>query len=332
MRTLVTGGGGFLGGRIARWLLDRGDQVRTFQRSPAPELEALGVEVRRGDLTDAAAVAAACEGMEAVFHVAARAGYWGPRKAYEAINVGGTEHVIAGCRKHGARYLVHTSTPSVVFTGEAFDGADESLPYGTNFLCHYAETKARAEQTALAAHEPGSLEVCALRPHLIYGPGDPHLLPRVLARARSGRLRIVGEGDNRVDITHVANAAHGHLLALDALMAGQAGGRVYFLSDGRPVVLWDWIRQVLERCNVPPPRRRMSLRRAYALGANLEWLWRNLPLPGEPPMTRFVATELAKDHWFRLDAARGDLGYEPLIAPEDALAETVSWLNQDRTP
>lgn len=326
---LVTGGGGFLGRYIVQGLLAQGERVRIFQRSPAPDLTQQGVEVHRGSLADAAAVSEAVAGCRGVFHVAAKAGVWGPRAEYWAVNVTGTRHILAACRAKGIRHLVYTSTPSVVFSGEPFTGQDESLPYGRNWLCHYAESKALAEREVLAAHEPGRLEVCALRPHLIWGPGDPHLLPRVLAKAAAGRLTQVGEGRNRVDITHVRNAADAHLLAYEALRAGVAGGKAYFLSQGDPVNLWSWIGELLSALELPPVRRRLSLRSAYALGAVAETLWRFLPLPGEPPITRFVATELAKDHWFSIAAARRDLGYRPENHPTGpALREYIASLEQ----
>jgi 2-alkyl-3-oxoalkanoate reductase len=310
MKVLVTGGAGFLGRYIVDALLARGDAVSIFQRSEAPDLAARGVAVWRGSLVEGEALERAMVGHEAVIHVAAKAGVWGPRAEFEAVNVEGSRRVILACRRLGVRHLVHTSTPSVVFNGESFRGADESLPYGRNWLCDYAETKARAEAEVLAAHGDG-LRVCALRPHLIWGVGDPHLLPRVIARARSGRLRIVGDGLNEVDITHVRNAAAAHLLALDALRADRAGGRAYFLSQGEPVRLWPWINELLAAVGVAPLERRLSLSAAYRLGAVGEWLWRTFRLRGEPPMTRFVATELAKDHWFSIAAARRDLGYRP---------------------
>ncbi|MGF1484795.1 MAG: NAD-dependent epimerase/dehydratase family protein [Opitutales bacterium] len=330
MQVLVTGGGGFLGGRIVEDLLARSVPVRVFQRSAAPQLSARGVDVREGSLDDASAVAAACAGITSVFHVAAKAGFWGERAAYVAANVTGTRNVVAACRSAGVRHLIYTSTPSVVFSGEAFEGADESLPYGQNFLCHYAETKAEAERCALSANAPGQLAVCALRPHLIYGPGDPHLLPRVLAKAKEGRLRQVGDGTNRVDITHVANAAAAHLKAWEALQAGRGEGQAYFISDGMPVSLWPWINDVLQRCGVPRIEKNVTLPKAYKLGAIMEWLWRTFPIPGEPPMTRFVATELAKSHWFSIEAARRDLDYAPVIEPQAALQETVAWLKQSQ--
>lgn len=323
---LVTGGAGFLGRYVVAALIKRGDQVSSFQRSAAPDLEADGVDVKLGSLTDAASVASAIRGQDAVIHVAAKAGVWGRREDFEAINVQGTRNVVDGCRAAGVRWLVHTSTPSVVFSGQPFSGADESLPYGQNWLCHYAESKAQAECDALAAHGQG-LSVCALRPHLIWGVGDPHLLPRVIARARAGRLKIIGNGTNRVDLTHVRNAADAHLQALDALREDRCGGKAYFLSQGEPVVLWEWINGLLHRLHLPPVQKRIGFAGAYRIGFLAECIWAGLRLPGEPPMTRFVATELAKDHWFSIDAARKDLGFCPERHPTDsALVEYVASL------
>ncbi len=320
---LVTGGGGFLGRHVVNGLLERGFTVRILGRSPQPDLEGRGVVVFRGDLTDAELVTKAVEGCQAVFHVAARAGVWGDWDSYYRPNVLGTRYVLEACRRTATPYLVYTSTPSVVFTGEAFEGADESLPYGRNWLCPYPETKAMAEKEVLAAHTPGVLSTCALRPHLIWGSGDPHIVPRILQRARAGRLRIVGDGNNRVDITHVRNAAQAHLLALDALKAGRAGGKAYFISQGEPVLLWDWINTLLRGVGIPELTRKISLKRAYGLGAALEKIWHWLHLSGEPPMTRFVAVELAKSHWYDISAARRDLGYEPLVKTGEGLEEMI---------
>lgn len=292
-------------------------------RSARPDLEARGIRYVQGDVADYEAVLAASRGCEAIIHTAAKAGVWGSRESYVRANITGTKAVLAACERNQVRCLVHTSTPSVVFSGQAFEGANETLPYGKNWLCHYAETKALAEQIALAAHHPDKLRVCALRPHLIFGKGDPHLLPRVLERAKQGRLRIVGDGSNRVDITHVANAAEAHLLAVDALLAGKAGGKAYFLSQGEPVVLWPWINDFLKQAGVPPITRKISARTAYGIGAVCEGVWSLLRLPGEPPMTRFVAVELAKSHWFSTEAAKRDLGYAPKVSTKEGLDEYV---------
>jgi len=309
---LVTGGGGFLGRAVVARCLARGYAVRVYGRSALASDLAARVAFHQGDLADAARLEAAVRGCDYVFHVAAKAGVWGPWEDYVRANLLGTETVVRACREHGVRALVHTSTPSVVFNGEAFRGADESLPYGRGFLCAYAETKATAERRVLAAAS-ATLKVCALRPHLIWGPGDHHLFPRVLARARAGKLRIVGDGNNRVDVTHVDTAADAHLGALDALLAGRANGKAYFLSQGEPVNLWEFINRLLVGAGLPPVTRRIGLRQAYALGAAMEGLWTVLRLLGEPPMTRFVAVELAKDHWFDVSAAKRDLGLKPSV-------------------
>lgn len=330
MNALVTGGGGFLGRRIVARLQARGWNVRVLGRSKQPDLEAQGVEVHRGSIAKLSVVRDAVQGADAVFHVAAKAGVWGSRKSYWRTNVDGTTHVLQACREHRVRRLIYTSTPSVVFTGEAFEGANESLPYGHGFLCHYAETKALAERDVLHANDPQGLRTIALRPHLIWGPGDPHLLPRVLHQAARGKLRIVGLGINRVDMTHVENAAHAHLLALDALEKNRGGGEAYFISDGRPIVLWVWINDLLKRLDLPPLSRSISLRKARRIGAILETLWGTHLLPGEPPMTRFVATELAKDHWFDISRARKDLGYAPVIPPDQGLADYVAQVKAEQ--
>jgi nucleoside-diphosphate-sugar epimerase len=266
-----------------------------------------------------------------VFHVAAKVGVWGPRAQFHAANVLGTRAVIEGCREHGVARLVHTSTPSVVYNGRDLAGADESLPLTTRCPSPYPLTKAAAEAEVLRAHSAG-LSTVALRPHLIWGPGDPHLVPRILSRARAGRLRIVGTGLNRVDMTHVENAADAHLAAEAALLAcAGAGGRAYFITDGQPVILWDWINALLAAVGVAPVTRRLPLAAAYAAGAACETAWAGLRLPGEPPMTRFVAAELAKDHWFDITAARRDLGYAPRAAGTAALADLAAGLRVSRT-
>ncbi len=316
MKVLVTGGGGFLGRHIVRALLAAGHRVIALQRSAAPALEAAGAEVRRASLLDGPALRAALAGCDAVIHTAAKAGVWGPRREFFTTNVDGTRVLLEAMRAAGVRRLVHCSTPSVVFNGGAFEGADETLPYGRGWLCPYPESKALAEQAALEWGRAGHGRVIALRPHLIWGPGDPHLLPQVIRRARSGRLRIVGDGTNRVDTTRVENAAAAHLLALGALVDPEAVNRPYFISQGEPVVLWDWINGLLARLGLPPVRRRVSLAAAYRAGAVCELLWTVLRRRSVPPLTRFVAVELAKSHWFSIAAARRLLGYRPEAFPD----------------
>lgn len=245
MKVLVTGGGGFLGGRIVVMLHARGDDVTALGRHRYPHLEEAGIRTVQADLRDAAAVEKACRGMEVVFHAGAVTGIWGRWRTFWDINVDGTENVIDACRQCGVLKLVYTSSPSVVFGDDDLCGVDESQPYPMWYLADYPQTKALAEQAVLDANCQ-TLTTVALRPHLIWGPGDPHLIPRVIDRARRGRLIQVGDGTNLVDITYIDNAADAHLKAADRLSPDAAcAGKPYFVSQGEPVELWPWLGQIL---------------------------------------------------------------------------------------
>jgi nucleoside-diphosphate-sugar epimerase len=317
MRILVTGGGGFLGRYIIRELLAEGHHVVAFQRRDVPGLKATGVEVRQGSILQMDAARRAMQGCDAVIHTAAKAGVWGPREEYFLPNVEGTRNLLRAMRDQGIRKLVYTSSPSVVFNGRSFDGVDESVPYGGNWLNHYPESKALAEQATLKWGREGHGKVIALRPHLIWGKGDPHLLPQVIQRSKAGRLRIIGDGTNRVDTTRVENAAKAHVLALNALDNPSAVNRPYFIGQSEPVVLWDWINLFLNGLNIPPLEKHFSLRTAYGLGILSEWLWKALRRHTIPPMTRFIAVEMAKSHCYSIDAARKELDYHPEVYPTD---------------
>lgn len=325
----VTGGGGFLGRAIVRQCLSRGWQVRVIGRRAQPDLaETPGVEFFPADISkDAQALKRIFAETDLVFHVAAKAGVWGSRKSFFEANVAGTQNVLDACRATGVRNLVYTSTPSVTFNECEIDGGDESLPYCRSKLSHYAASKAKAEQSVRAANGE-SLRTISIRPHLIWGPGDPHLIPRVVEQAAQGRLRIVGNGKNKVDLTHVENAAHAHLLAAESLFRDEqlACGNAYFVSDGAPVVLWDWINNFLEAVGLPRLRAEASVpfKAAYFAGTLLEGFWKIFAVAGEPPMTRFVASELSKNHWFKIDAIRRDLAYSPLVNPDEALLQLVN--------
>ena len=281
------------------------------------------MECLRCDLADADAVRQACEGIDAVFHVAAKAGVWGSWESFYQPNVIGSRNIVAACQANGVGRLVYTSTPSVVFNRQPISGLDETMSYGSNWLCHYAHTKAIAEEETLAAN-CDALKVVALRPHLVFGPGDPHLLPRVIESAKSGRLKIVGDGLARVDVSYVGNVADAHLSAFDALEQGVGAGQAYFISQDEPVSLWPWINSVLNGLGHAPVTKKVPLPLAYTAGAVCEGLWTLLRRAGEPPMTRFVAVELAKDHYFDISAAKNDLGYVPRVKMEDALTATIN--------
>ncbi len=324
MHALVTGGGGFLGRAITEQLLARGDAVTILSRGEYPEVEALGAEAVQVDLSDPSGLSEALAGKDLVFHVASKTGIWGDRADFMRTNVEGTRHLLEACRRAGVDRLVYTSSPSATFDGSDAENASEAeCSYPDHFEAPYPESKALAERLVLAANGP-DLATTVLRPHLIWGPGDPHIIPRLIQRRQEGRLARVGKGTNRVAITYIDNAAAAHLQAADALSQGSKNaGRAYFVTDGEPVVLWDWIDDLLVSVGLEPVRRRASLGVARTAGAVLELVWKSLGLSGEPPMTRFVAVELASSHWYDLTAAREDFGYHPVVDPAEGLARTV---------
>jgi len=316
---LVTGGGGFLGGAVVRQLVARGDKVRSLQRSDAPQLRALGVDVVRADLADSRAVLEAASGCEAVMHIGAKAGVWGPYDDYYQANVVGTRNVIEACRAHGIQRLVYTSTPSVIHAGGDVEGVDESAPLATHFDTAYPATKAEAESMVLAANRP-TLATVALRPHLIWGPNDPQLTARILARGRAGRLRLVGGGVKKIDSVYIDNAANAHLLALDHLAPGaQCAGRAYFISQDEPMRQCDLVNGILAAGGLPPCEKFISPDAAYVVGAVLEFVWRVMGRKDEPMMTRFLAKQLGTAHWYDISAAKRDLGYVPSVSIAEGL-------------
>lgn len=323
---LVTGGSGFLGGAIARRLIARGDAVRTLQRHDSPALRALGVELVRADLADREAVVIAAKGCDAIIHVAAKTGVWGPFEDYHRTNVLGTRNVIEACMANHIRRLIYTSTPSVIHTGTDVEGVDESAPLATHFETAYPATKAEAERLVLAANGPG-LGTVALRPHLIWGPDDTQLTARILARAKAGRLRLVGKGLKRIDSVYIDNAVDAHILALDRVAPSAAcGGKAYFITQGEPMPQRDLINGILKAGGLPPCGKSISPRVAYAVGAVMEIIWRALGRQDEPLMTKFVAKQLATAHWYDISAAKRDLGFEPKVTVAEGLARLAKSL------
>ena len=328
VKALVTGGSGFLGRVIVEQLVARGDRVRSFARGNFPDRVGLDVEVMRGDVCDADAVRKACSGCDVVFHVAAKSGIWGPYKAYYEPNVLGTNNVLAACRTCGIGRLVHTSSPSVVFDGRNMEGVNESVPYPAKYISNYSATKAMAERAVLGANGY-SLRTIALRPHLIWGPRDSHMLPRFIAQQKAGKLRRIGDANNKIDTTYVDNAAHAHLLAAEALQKNpQAAGKAYFLSQGEPIAVWDIINAMLKAAGLPPVTRSVPRFVGSSAGAILETAYRIFRIKGEPRMTRFVANMLCTSHWFDISAAQRDLGYAPQVTISEGLRRLEAWINR----
>ncbi len=326
MKALVTGGGGFLGRAISKQLLERGDEVTVFARGAYPALGEAGAHLVRGDIQDLDTITRACKGVDAVFHVAAKAGLWGDWDVFYNINVMGTENVISACRANNVQRLIYTSSPSVIFDGTDQCGVDETYPYPALYENAYPHTNALGEQKVLEANSDDLL-TASLRPHLIFGPRDNHLLPSLLARAREGKLPQIGDGTNKVDLTYVDDAARAHLLALDALKPGSpVAGAAYFINQDEPVVLWSWIHALLAALDINPIRLRLPLWLARALGALLVTLHNGLQLKSEPRITPFLASELAQNHYYDITRAKRDFGYQPVLTMAQATAKTVAWL------
>ncbi len=315
MRILVTGGQGFLGGALTRALCRLGGhEVTATARRAAPDLLALGAKILPIDLRDREATIAATAGQDIIFHTAARAGVWGNYDDYFAINVGATSHLLEGARQNGVRYFVYTSSPSVTFPGHSEVDVDESAPYSKAPLNAYCSTKIQAERAVLALDTP-TMRTMALRPHLIYGPGDPHLLPRVFEAAGRRRLVRIGDGMNRVDVTHVSDAVASHLSVLTALENPEAWGRPYFITSGKPILLWDWLAEVIAWKGLPPVQQSIPLRLAAPLGSTIEFVHRLLRLKAEPRITRFSALQLGCAHTYNIEQARHLLNYQPQMDP-----------------
>jgi len=331
VKALVTGGGGFLGFAVVRALVEDGHEVASASRGAYPELEELEVRTIPMDLGDDVSVAAAVEGHDTVFHVASLTGIWGRREDFLRTNVEGTRNVLAACLKHGVSRLVYTSSPSVCFDGKGHRNAGNDLPYPERYNCVYPETKAAAERLVLSANGRGGLATCSLRPHLIFGPRDPHLIPTLLDRGRKGKLPIVGDGTNEVSLTWIENAAAAHLDAARSLTRiAPHAGKAYFIAQEEPVLLWPWINELLESVGVPRVRRRIPLWLGKSAGALCELLWNLSAMKSDPPMTRFLAAELATDHSYDMEPAKRDFGYRERVGMAEATERLVSHLQETK--
>jgi nucleoside-diphosphate-sugar epimerase len=329
MYALVTGGGGFLGQYIVKQLLARGDKVRIFCRNHHAIFDQLeNIDVQLGNLHSMADVHKACQGIDVVFHVAGKAGISCRWEPFFETNTLGTLLVIDGCIKSGVKKLIYTSSPSVVFSGKNQEGIDESVPFPDHWTAHYPATKAIAERIVLSANGREGLLTCALRPHLIWGPGDCHLFPRLIARAKQGKLRRIGNGTNMIDVTYVENAAHAHLLAADTLFEGSpVAGSSYFISQGKPVNCWGFINELLTIAKLPLVTRSVSYHSAWCKGLFLENWYGLFGLHGEPTITRFLAAQLARSHWYDISRAQNDFGYRPIVSMEEGLARLAEEMN-----
>lgn len=328
-KVLVTGGGGFVGYAIVKSLVKQECEVFVAGRSKYPHVEKLGAVCLQGDISDSDFTMRSCNGIDTVFHAAAKAGIWGRWQDYHNTNITGTKNIVDSCIAHNVENLIYTSTPSVVFANKDIVGGDETLPYTDTYLCHYSKSKVIAEKYVLANNND-KLKACAIRPHLIWGPGDPHLVPRLLAKGKKGELKIVGSGSNRVDISYIDNVVHAHLLAAKNLQeSGESAGNAYFIGQESPVKLWSWINNLYRDMGIPPITKKVPFEVAYMVGAFLELIYKLQRNQNEPKMTRFLAQQLARSHCFSHHRAYKDFGYMPVVSLDEGQKRLLQWLKTD---
>lgn len=317
----VTGGSGFIGGRLVRRLVGDGRTVRALARSDAAaeKVAALGAEPVRGELGDPAALTAAADGADVAFHLAAHLGEWGPWEDFERGNVVGTRNVLAACEEAGVRRFVHCGTEAVLIAGEPLVQVDETAPLRPDSRAPYPATKAKAEQAVRAAAREG-FETVVLRPRFVWGKGDTTLLPEMVATVDAGRFAWVGGGRNLTETTHVDNVVEGLVLAAGKGRSGEA----YFVTDGEPVVFREFVTALLRTQGVEPPDRSLPSWAAMPMARVCEAAWKLLPLSGEPPMTAFRAWLLTQECTIEIAKARTELGYAPVVSREQGLAELAA--------
>lgn len=320
MKIFLTGGGGFLGSYIVKLLIEDGHEVTNIGRGDYPNLREIGVETIRGDITDKELLFKSMVGHDACFHVASKVAMWGNTHDFYQQNVIGTENIIESCKVNGIKYLIYTSTPSVVFGRESITGGNEQLPYPKKTFSRYAFSKSIAEKRIIQAATK-ELITTSLRPHLIFGEGDKNLIPRLIESAKRGKLKIIGNGENQVDVIYVENAADAHIQALNQMISvpEEVNGQCFFIGQG-PIKLWPFINKILEKYQVKPVKKKVSFRVAFIVGAIVEALLGLMRIyEVHPPMTRFVALQLSKDHYFDHKKAHQVLKWKPKISIEEGL-------------
>lgn len=329
MKILVTGASSLIGQGVTRSLVERGDAVVAFQRGPLDELDGVaGVSVRRGDVADASAIDEATQGCDAVIHLAAKVGVVGTREAFERTNVAGTVNALDAARRAGVRRFVHVSSPSVAHDGTPIVGGVADAALTSHGTAWYPATKAVAEHRALAA-DGGDLGVVVVRPHLVWGPGDTQLVGRIVERAASGRLALVGGGRALVDTTYVDNAVSALVAALDAVEPGaRCAGRPYVIANGEPRPIRELVEGICRAAGVRFAPRDVSLSAARVVGGVVDRVWPRLGRTDEPPLTRFLADQLGTAHWFDPRPARDDLGWEPTVTIDEGLGRLAEWFSR----
>ena len=331
-RIFITGGGGFLGKEIIRMLLEYSDiqEIVSIGRTPQPELIKNGVKAVSVDICDKNKIIELTKGVDIIFHTAAIASMWGKYKNFYDTNVKGTENIIEACKVNDIPILIYTSSPSVISSDKNIENETENVPYPKKYFSYYAQTKGIAEEKVLNAVND-SFRTVALRPHLIWGPRDPHILPRLIQKAKQNKLIRIGDKKNKVDLTYITNAAFAHIKAAEALNNSAAiSGNAYFISDDDPVILWEWIDNFLVQLGIEKVNKSISLKQAKFLGAFFEAVYKTCQIQKEPPLTKFVAMQLGLSHFFDISAAKKDFGYCSIVNHDDAMKETIEYFARNQ--
>jgi nucleoside-diphosphate-sugar epimerase len=326
MNVLVTGGGGFMGMALIKRLIREGHKVTSFSRREYPLHWALGISSIQADLRNYEEVEKACKNRDVVFHLAAKVGIWGDYDNYYSVNVEGTRNLIEACRKQKVGRLVFTSSSSVIFDGSDLDGIDESYPYPEKFGSPYSATKALSEQLIIEANSP-ELKTISLRPHLVWGPYDAHLIPGILKRASSGNLRRIGKHEHFIDTTYIDNMVDALLLAAQALESKpEAAGKNFFITNGEPARVWDFVNSIIQIAGHEPVQRKIPEKLAFFAAGSSEFFHKTFNMKSEPFMTRFALKELCTNHWFDISNARDVLGYNPSVSYAEGFKNLKDYL------
>ena len=326
MNILVTGGGGFMGMALIKRLIKEGHKVTSFSRGEYPLHWALGISSIKADIRDQKAVEKACKKRDVVFHLAAKVGIWGDYDSYYSTNVTGTQNVINACKKQGVKGIIFTSASSVVFDGSDLDGIDESYPYPESHGSHYAATKAMAERLIIEANSD-TLKTISLRPHLVWGPYDAHVIPGILKRISSGRLRRIGDQEHFIDTTYIDNMTDALLLAMVALESKpEATGKIFFITNGEPARVWDFVNSIIQIVGHEPVQKKIPEKAAMFAAGVAEWFHKTFKMKSEPFITRYAIKEMCTNHWFDISSAKEILGYTPRVSYAEGFKHLKDYL------
>ncbi|MFI7578849.1 NAD-dependent epimerase/dehydratase family protein [Kocuria kalidii] len=313
---LVTGASGMLGEHVARLLAARDWTVRLLQRRHAPLADQPHVEEVLGSVSDPDAVARAMDGVDDVVHLAAKVSFAGAWDEFVLTNVTGTRVVLETAKRAGVQNVVFVSSPSVAHTGESIVGESAQPADPVHARGNYARSKAAAELLALEADGRG-LRVAAVRPHIVWGPGDTQLVERIVDRAATGRLPLLDHGAALIDTTYVDNAAEAIVRALERI--DWSHGRALVVTNGQPRTVGELVAGFCRAAGVDAPTRRVPGALARLAGTVIEKVWALRPGADEPPMTAFLAEQMSTAHWFEQRTTREVLDWAPAVTVEEGM-------------